>query len=307
MSLINSPEMTDEKLAAQRANGRKSRGPVTPQGKANSAAVNWRHGFYASSRADTMAALGEDPADYIELMESLWDDLQPRPGLEKILVNRMGEAIWRMDCARRMQEGYALRIVKKRLGPEELLLTTRAAKAIENLAPYESLDAALGRTAGPTPEEIQAFAESRPRESSPEIGEFILALKSLENPMEPRERRKECRKLRARLHPLMAGYSNAAWCLARDANKTRSAESLAALAVPDMESGALLQKREDSDLRRLARLTETFMKVRQGRFALQTTKNEGRSHDLHENKESNDNMTDLKTTDCPISDELHGQ
>lgn len=36
MSLNKTPEITAEKLAANRANGRKSRGPITPEGKLRS-------------------------------------------------------------------------------------------------------------------------------------------------------------------------------------------------------------------------------------------------------------------------------
>jgi hypothetical protein len=129
----------------------------------------------------------------------------------------------------------------------------------------------------------------------------------LNDPTEERERTAACRKVRARLQPMMESCRAAAYRLTHEPSITRSAENLAALMAPDEASGALLQKREDSDLRHLARLTETFMKVRQGRFALQNTKNEGRSHDLHENTVASDKVTDHKTTDCPISDECLGQ
>ena len=82
MSLVHSPAMTEENLAAHRANGRMSHGPVTPQGRAHSAAANLRHGFYSQSRVDVLTALGEEPEEYRRLMESLLEDLQPRPGLE---------------------------------------------------------------------------------------------------------------------------------------------------------------------------------------------------------------------------------
>jgi len=61
MSLIHTQEMTEENLAAHRANGQKTLRPTTPEGKANSAAANLRHGFYSKARNGAIAAMGEDP------------------------------------------------------------------------------------------------------------------------------------------------------------------------------------------------------------------------------------------------------
>ena len=71
MSLIHQREMTEENLAAHRANGAQSQGAVTPEGKANSAAANLRHGFYCQAPNGALTAWGEDPEDYAGLMSSL--------------------------------------------------------------------------------------------------------------------------------------------------------------------------------------------------------------------------------------------
>ena len=71
MSLIHQQEMTEENLAAHRANGQKTQGAVTPEGKANSAAANLRHGFYCQAQNGTLTAWGEDPEEYAGLMNSL--------------------------------------------------------------------------------------------------------------------------------------------------------------------------------------------------------------------------------------------
>jgi len=96
MSLIQKQEMTERDLAAHRANGQKTQGPMTSEGKVSSAAANLRHGFYSESRTEAMLALGEDPEEYRHLMESLVKDLQPREGLESQLVLRMGQTLWQM-------------------------------------------------------------------------------------------------------------------------------------------------------------------------------------------------------------------
>jgi hypothetical protein len=71
MSLIHKQEMTEENLAAHRANGAQSQGAVTPEGKANSAAANLRHGFYCQAQNGALTALREDPEEYAGLMHSL--------------------------------------------------------------------------------------------------------------------------------------------------------------------------------------------------------------------------------------------
>src|ERR1017187_5160123 len=117
MSLTQPREMTEENLAAHQANARESTGPVTPQGKANSAAANLRHGLYSQTRDQVLRALGEQPEDHERLMDSLRQDLQPREGLEHHLVTQMGETLWGMQRAQRMREGMAMkRIQSKALG-----------------------------------------------------------------------------------------------------------------------------------------------------------------------------------------------
>src|SRR5271157_4031818 len=113
MSLVKKPEMTEENLAAHRANGAHSHGAVTPEGKARVAAANLRHGFYAQAQNGALAALGEDPEEYAGLMKSLENNLVE--GLEGELVQCIGDTLWRMKRAGRMQNGLAAKRVRSGL------------------------------------------------------------------------------------------------------------------------------------------------------------------------------------------------
>jgi len=71
MSLVKKHAMTERSLAACRANGRRSRGPKTPEGKARSAASRLRHGFYSRTGADALRALSEHPTEFRSVLATL--------------------------------------------------------------------------------------------------------------------------------------------------------------------------------------------------------------------------------------------
>ena len=97
MSLTPKREMTEARLAASRANGSKSHGAVTPEGKERVAQVNLRHGFYAKADQGVLLALGEDPAEYRRMMKSLETDVAQ--AIEEQVVGCIGRTFWRMKRA----------------------------------------------------------------------------------------------------------------------------------------------------------------------------------------------------------------
>jgi hypothetical protein len=109
MSLVRSPKLTEKKVAANERNRNRSHGPATDEGRERIRAAHLRHGFYAQEEEVAMRALGEDPAQFQELLEGLWEECKPRGALQEGLVIRLARAMWLTNRADRMQEGCAVR------------------------------------------------------------------------------------------------------------------------------------------------------------------------------------------------------
>jgi hypothetical protein len=82
---------SDRRIQSSRANGAKSRGPITPEGRARSSQNAIRHGFNATS-----LVLGNESADeFEELFVSYIEYWQPANPVEMDLVEEMVAAKWR--------------------------------------------------------------------------------------------------------------------------------------------------------------------------------------------------------------------
>jgi len=82
---------TNEQIEASRINGSKSRGPVTAQGKRNSAGNRLLHG--ALARAIVLD--GESTERFQALVKSIEDTFKPQNPVEELLVSKMAAAQWR--------------------------------------------------------------------------------------------------------------------------------------------------------------------------------------------------------------------
>jgi hypothetical protein len=82
---------TPKQIAASRANGAKSKGPATPEGKLVSSRNSTRHGLFA----ENIVLEAEDTGRFIELAESLFEEHTPRTPTEKLLVENIAAARWR--------------------------------------------------------------------------------------------------------------------------------------------------------------------------------------------------------------------
>jgi len=109
MSLIKRKPLTEKKLAAIRQNQKLCHGTLTAEGRLRIRAAHLRHGFYAQAEEVALRSLGEEPAQFQQLLEGLWEEFNPSGSMQEGLVIRLARAMWLMNRADRMQEGYALR------------------------------------------------------------------------------------------------------------------------------------------------------------------------------------------------------
>jgi hypothetical protein len=109
MSLVKKPEMTEKKVTANRRNQHLCNVPMTEERRERIGAALLRFGFEAQAEEIALRALGEDPAYFQELLDVLWEEWNPAGGLQEGVVISLGRALWLMNRAARMQEGYAVR------------------------------------------------------------------------------------------------------------------------------------------------------------------------------------------------------
>jgi hypothetical protein len=121
---------TELQIAAARANGAKSRGPktvegkrvaaanaalstgpVTPEGKARSSQNAIRHGLLA----DTLVFPGESEERFCDLLAVLEQELQPAPGIETDQVHVLAAAHWRRMRLWSVEKSQYLEETAKRL------------------------------------------------------------------------------------------------------------------------------------------------------------------------------------------------
>jgi hypothetical protein len=91
---------TPKQIAASRANGARSKGPVTSQGKRNSSRNSIRHGLLA----ETVVLKEEHTGRFFDLLNELIDEHQPATPTETMLVETIAVASWRQSRIWGMQK-----------------------------------------------------------------------------------------------------------------------------------------------------------------------------------------------------------
>jgi hypothetical protein len=108
--------VTDEGKVASAANSAQSTGPLTPEGKARCSQNATRHGMLAQSIVLDSEAI---PA-FTDLLDDLTAELQPATPIERRLVENMAVADWRrmrLWCLEMAQYSHAIRIQQRANDP----------------------------------------------------------------------------------------------------------------------------------------------------------------------------------------------
>lgn len=121
------------KLASSRANGAKSKGPVTPEGKTRSSRNALRHGL----AAEVVVMDNEDDGQYDARLEAYLQTFQPSNIVEFDLVEELAAAKWNQRRALGMQAALLdIHAAKQRSGLAEeyveLSVAARSAFSIEH-------------------------------------------------------------------------------------------------------------------------------------------------------------------------------
>jgi len=90
------PALSPRKLAARRANSRKSTGPRTPEGKAVARLNALKHGFFA---CDVVNPELDGPAraeEFNSILDALLGEFQPQSVHERILIDEVAASCWRI-------------------------------------------------------------------------------------------------------------------------------------------------------------------------------------------------------------------
>src|SRR5580658_10458465 len=90
---------TAKQVAASRANGQKSHGPTTTEGKAKSRFNALKHGIHA----ETQIMFDETAADLAELAAELHEQYSPADPTERFLVDTLVHNEWRLRRLRNVE------------------------------------------------------------------------------------------------------------------------------------------------------------------------------------------------------------
>jgi hypothetical protein len=287
------PRMTAKRTAANRANGARSRGPVTPAGRERAAVARLRHGYYSQAAEVALTALGEDPAEFRRRLDSLIAASNPANALEMGLVMQTARSLWRMERFHRIAESQTVQRVEQVMAKQRQAEAIRAYPLIGKLERLKQLLGAIcvdfHRDAGP--EEMQLFEQCRGDVSAAKadaIKRLLLRLRPLcpaaDPPAPPTSAEAIAEVPAAEGEERMAVRRELLVTLGQEIESTEKSflgtdqdspeaqierDNIVASALPEAE---FMNRAEESSLRQVWRATELLRKVKKAARAEMTPK-----------------------------------
>jgi hypothetical protein len=292
MSLLKKQKITPRKLAANRANARLSRGPATPEGREHMRAAHLRHGFYSQAGGGPLPALGEDPAEFQALVDSLLEAWQPADAFEESLVRQLASALWRKDRAVRIQDSLAVQKLEKKRGNRLFLFVYARTSAEKVAARFKALATEVARedyfTAPAQIELFEGLYESDPDRIPKTPLALLRRLRKPgsvdppsvmddpepedEMPTEGPEREESRKQLLEWLAEEIRTCEKAIAACDEEPFEPTSPYERDALLVPDHPHAALMLRMEDSSFRQMWRLTNLLLRIKGPRKAVTSDK-----------------------------------
>ena len=131
---------SEEQKAASRANGARSRGPLTPEGKLRSSRSNVERALLVR----TVVLESESRERFHALMTSLQEELKPETAIENLLVHKMAVAHWRLMRAWGLEKaGIGARppangIADKHVNVHEMRLDRQFTRALDRFEKFRA-------------------------------------------------------------------------------------------------------------------------------------------------------------------------
>ena len=118
------------RIESSRANGRRSHGPVTPDGKLRSSQNALKHGLLA----DVIVLPGESPEGFDQLCEAHVTRFQPVDDVELSMLEELSAAYWRLRRGWAMENEILAEAMDSQPAAENLTETARLTAAFRQLA-----------------------------------------------------------------------------------------------------------------------------------------------------------------------------
>jgi hypothetical protein len=226
--------------------------------------------------------LGEDPAEFEHLLESLIATWQPADEFESRLMTRLARALWRMERGDRVQESMAVAQLERMDANVERLAGEARAQYENRMSRLKSLTAAVAQEDYFTGlEEIKLFDNSygSEPEGRPEQILFLLnrLLKSRPPDSKPtddeptpaasipvaegRERREARKELLDLLSQEVQAFEEGRSERGDESLETTSPYYRATMMTPMFSRAALVARMEESSFRQVERITNLLMKL----------------------------------------------